>query len=628
LIYRSTNGGTSWQPISVGTVVEGFRAIAVSPANPGYVYAYSTDSSFGGQGTVYRSIDDGLSWKPLPNQPSSAVTGSFFAGVGRGIAIDPTGRILVLTDEYSGILRSSDAGKTWTNPLPNAGAFGLTAVPSQPGVLWAAGLDYTTGLASVWKSKDFGVTWSTQAPAAFNSPQAVEPQGYAITVQPGTGKIFANWFGFNADFTMLTGGVVVSSDGGRTWAARNNGLLASYSPGLSSGSVAFDPMRPATIYLSTNGVATLDGGGFYRSYDSGETWEPVGFGLRTLGSLGVWVRSAADGYPPAIFAGYPDLFISTDHAATWARTDRGLNNGFAQSIVDDELSSCGYYAASGDGLFHSTDGGEHWGRINTWNGPDAVSRVAVDRKSAARTIYAASVNRVWRSSDAGESWDDVTPQAAPDTLFPLVYSNPNRADDLFAVSDGPLFHSTDRGKTWSRTHCGTVGEGVSSNALVSRTHQGRLYIGRPSGLWISNNDGASCTLSPVQPLPGGTIYSIIEAGTNPAALLISGYPGPSAPVVMRSIDGGASYQTVATLQAFADTPPWELSSAPDLRVAVAVYLDGNIAVSRDGGATWTAQPPTLFSESIGPSFLSATLGKVFFGDISGAVYAAPYEGLH
>src|ERR1700688_1271480 len=70
LLYRSKDGGASWKPISVGTIGEEFRAIAVSSANPGTVYAYSTDNFFSGQGTLYRSVDDGLTWRAMPHQPS------------------------------------------------------------------------------------------------------------------------------------------------------------------------------------------------------------------------------------------------------------------------------------------------------------------------------------------------------------------------------------------------------------------------------------------------------------------------------------------------------------------------------------------------------------------------------
>ncbi|MGH9808971.1 MAG: WD40/YVTN/BNR-like repeat-containing protein, partial [Terriglobia bacterium] len=181
LIYRSKDGGASWRPVSVGTVVEGFRALAISPTKPGTVYAYSSDNFQGGQGTLYRSVDHGLSWAPLRHQPSSAVTGSYYAGVGRGIAIDPTGTILVLTDAVSGVLRSSDGGETWTNPVSDAATYGLAVSPTQRGVLWVAGLDYASGLPSIWKSADFGASWTVQTPAAFNPPGAGGARAYAIT---------------------------------------------------------------------------------------------------------------------------------------------------------------------------------------------------------------------------------------------------------------------------------------------------------------------------------------------------------------------------------------------------------------------------------------------------------------
>jgi hypothetical protein len=629
LIYRSKDGGANWKPFDVGTVVEDFRAIAISPANPGTVYAYSADNFFGGQGRLYRSVDHGMTWAPLPHQPSSAVTGSYYAGVGRGIAIDPTGRILVLTDAYSGVLRSSDGGETWTNPVSNAKTYGVAASPSRRGVLWVAGYDYDTGLASVWKSTDFGATWAVQAPAAFNPPGVVGVLAYAITVQPGTGTILASWTGSDPTTFSRIGGIVVSKDGGATWKSSNQGLLPTYVPGNSAGGIVFDPVDPSTVYLSTNGGGALDGDGFYKSVDSGARWQPAGDRLRTLGGFTVSARPSSPGYPAAVFVGTPDLFFSTDHAVTWARSDTGLNNAFAQSIEEDGLAPGGYYAATGDGLFHTTNGGRDWDRINNWHGFDGVSSIAVDLNSAARTVFAASVNRVWRSTDAGDSWRDVTPQSAAGTLFNYVFANPTKADDLFATSDIALFHSKDAGKTWKGPSCAIAGDVLSGNVLVAHNPPGRLYIGRTSGLWISNDSGSSCVLAAVQPLPGGYITSIAEAGTNPTALLVSGYLATGVDVVVRSSDSGASYQTVPSLPGISSqlVPAWTLSAAPNLKVALAVRFGSDIGVSRDGGATWSVESASLYPVSAGEAYLSPTRSKVFWGDISGALYAAPYGTL-
>jgi hypothetical protein len=243
-----------------------------------------------------------------------------------------------------------------------------------------------------------------------------------------------------------------------------------------------------------------------------------------------------------------------------------------------------------------------------------------------RTVYAASVNRVWRSINAGDSWTDVTPRVAAQTLFISVYSTPAR-NEVFAVTNAALFHSKDAGFSWSRTLCGMSGDYLSSNVLVSHSTTGRLYIGRSSGLWISNDDGASCALATVQPIPGGVVTSIAEAGTNPTALLISGSTATGDTIVVSSTDGGGSYQPVAALPSFHDVDPWALSSAPNLQVALAVFEGSNIAVSVDRGVTWTIDMDTLFAVSAGVANLLPTQSKVFWGDISGALYAAPYAAL-
>jgi hypothetical protein len=627
LIYRSKDGGATWRPSVVGTPIEGFRAIAVSPSRSGTVYAYSSDLYFGGQGTLYRSLDDGLSWAPSPHQPSSAVAAGTYAGVGRGVVIDPTGRILVLTDAHSGVLRSTDEGDTWTNPIPNAAVYGVSASPGPHGVLWVAGGDFATGLASIWKSTDFGATWVEQSPAAFNPPGVEEVRAYAITVQPGTGAILASWIGTDSTTFSTVGGIVVSTNGGVTWKSSDRGLLPTFGPGFSSASIVFDPLQPSTVYLSTAGTSdSLDGDGLYVSRDGGANWQAIGDRLRTLGAIIVAARPQTPGYPAAVFAGFPDLFVSTDHALTWTRSDTGLEGGFAQSVMDDGFGAGGYYAASGDGLFHSTNGGREWARINRWLGFDGVASVAVDLNSPLRTVYAASVNRVWRSINAGDSWTDVTPRVAAQTLFISVYSTPAR-NEVFAVTNAALFHSKDAGFSWSRTLCGMSGDYLSSNVLVSHSTTGRLYIGRSSGLWISNDDGASCALATVQPIPGGVVTSIAEAGTNPTALLISGSTATGDTIVVSSTDGGGSYQPVAALPSFHDVDPWALSSAPNLQVALAVFEGSNIAVSVDRGVTWTIDMDTLFAVSAGVANLLPTQSKVFWGDISGALYAAPYAAL-
>jgi hypothetical protein len=111
-------------------------------------------------------------------------------------------------------------------------------------------------------------------------------------------------------------------------------------------------------------------------------------------------------------------------------------------------------------------------------------------------------------------------------------------------------------------------------------------------------------------------------------LLVSGYSAAGETIVVRSTDGGASYQPVTALPGFQNAVPWILSTAPNLEVTLAVFEGCAIAVSRDGAASWTIDTDTLCPVSAGVAYLSPTQSKVFWGDISGALYSAPYGALH
>jgi hypothetical protein len=170
-------------------------------------------------------------------------------------------------------------------------------------------------------------------------------------------------------------------------------------------------------------------------------------------------------------------------------------------------------------------------------------------------------------------------------------------------------------------------DALTSNFVISRAKGNRLILGLNSGLWTLSENESKCKRASPQPLPGGLITSIVQAGSNPTALLVSGYDSMGVPTVMKSIDDGTSFQVVQELSGVELFEAWSLSSSPNLDLAIAVAGGSTIAVSKDGGTHWTIQPDTFSSITAGASVVSATQGKVFFSDISGALYAAPNDGL-
>ena len=102
---------------------------------------------------------------------------------------------------------------------------------------------------------------------------------------------------------------------------------------------------------------------------------------------------------------------------------------------------------------------------------------------------------------------------------------------------------------------------------------GALYLPLNSGLWIADADADSCVPAAVQPLPGGFITSIAEMGSEPTAVLVSGFAASGPTLVMRTVDGGATYQPVDSLPGFSSAA-WNLASSPHGRLGVASFEIG------------------------------------------------------
>jgi photosystem II stability/assembly factor-like uncharacterized protein len=174
------------------------------------------------------------------------------------------------------------------------------------------------------------------------------------------------------------GGIALSTDGGLTWDAVNEGLAGRLVVGLW--------VSPAFPTDRTMFTTSLDQG-VERSVDSGRTWEAVNEGLPTLQ--------------------VPALALSPDY-------DR-----------DGTL-----YAACSQGLYRSSDRGESWASISTDLDSVDIRAVAVSSEAdPERSIFVTtSENRILRSSDGGRSWQPLKKQLDNDEVVALACS-PGFSDD-------------------------------------------------------------------------------------------------------------------------------------------------------------------------------------------------------
>ena len=294
-VWKTTNGGTTWtwitnQPHLPSQVI---GAIAVAPTNPNVIYAgtgradFSVDSRYG-QG-LYVSTDGGNTWFVTdgdsdPDGPAGTDTdlrdGPFFRRVITAIAIDPTNantvyvavtevgmthrRITATDDTRSGIYKSTDGGRTWTNitwdKIVDLSSSAVSAVdlyfsdllvrPDNPNVVFAAvGDPRGSDLNGLWRSSDGGNSWTRvlSFPAGKLEPRVGVIDLAISQSNPNIMAAVITDVAANPNGALYR--VVRTTDGGATWTLATN-LPASPPINHRHARIAIHPFNPNIMYLA------------------------------------------------------------------------------------------------------------------------------------------------------------------------------------------------------------------------------------------------------------------------------------------------------------------------------------------------------------------------------------------
>jgi photosystem II stability/assembly factor-like uncharacterized protein len=318
-VYRSVDGGATWNQSSAGMTNTQVGKVVVDPVTPSTIYAITPVG-------ITKSTDGGASWTTiLPATGDSS------------LVIAPSSSSTLYAWTSTGLQRSDDGGATWArrdDPGPSeleGWSWGWVEPPPLPGLVLVASDDpdtlYALGLDSgLDRSTDGGNTWDKVA----GLPQLeigglVEAPGDPSTLYAG----------------VLGDGIYTSTDSGRTWAR-----LGYSRSSVDSFTVALGD--PVTIWT------TGEGAPIYRSTDGGETWTEVTFPDGQLGgSLLADTRSSGTLYTVSS----SDVGGSEPHAKFW----RSLDGGDTWSVFANELpvgsGTMVLDPASGGALYFATEQG-------------------------------------------------------------------------------------------------------------------------------------------------------------------------------------------------------------------------------------------------------------------------------
>jgi len=568
-VYKSTDGGNSWK--NMGLQDSGhISQIWINPEDSSHVLVAAQGPlwSEGGDRGLYRTTDGGESWELILEVDEHTGINEF--------VVHPDNYDLITASSYqrrrhvwvlinggpgSGIHRSTDGGDSWSEVnagLPtkdDVGRIGLAMAPSSPNTLYAI-IEAQDDEEGVYRSSDFGQSWEKRSGHMTTSPQyyneiVVDPKDPNVLYSLDTfskrstdgGKTFSDlsnatrhvddhalWIDKNNTSHLIMGGdggVYESWDGGTKWRHMQNLPIVQF--------YRIQPDNAAPFYNVCGGTQ-----------DNNSLCGPS----RTTLVHGItnsdWhIVLGGDGYKPQIDPRDPDLVYAQYQYGGLARYDRRTQervfltpqpepgepaykwNWNTPVLISPHNPDRIYYAA--EYLFASDDRGNSWEKIspdltrqidrNTLEVMGRVWSVDAIAKNDSTSIYGAAIalsespvvqGLIYVGTDDGvisvtESnggdWRRLeTIRGIPEmTLVEDIIASSHNADVAYAVfdnhkrgDDAPyVYRTNDRGRTWTSIAGNLPTSGAVHTIAEDHVDPNLLFVGTEFGLFYSQDGGGS-----------------------------------------------------------------------------------------------------------------------------------------
>lgn len=514
-IWKSTDSGNTWTPLSDNLPQIGVSGIAIDPTNTQIIYIATGDDDAGNtySAGVYKSTDGGLTWSPTglntSNSPSSM----------NDIYIHPNNSNILWVATNNGVYKTSNAGTNWTQTLsgnikdiklkpvdPNTGIFDGTiyavkndivsggaysyrfykstnegnsfslsnvglpnsdsgrmvidVTPANRNVVYVLSATKAYGFQGVYKSSDSGATFAQRGNTVniFESTQAWYDMAFAVS---------------ETNENMIFSGVLNiwrSTNGGNTFIKLNNWAL--HNAAYTHADIHFLRFFNGELLAGTDG-------GFFKSTDNGSTFSDLTTGME----ISQFYRISVSQQTSTRIAGGTQDNGGFGYDNQWSNYHGG--DGM-EGVIDPNNDNYYYgFMQYGSTLFFSSTSGQ--GGTQSFAGAESqgnwITPLAINKDSEVFAGY----NQLYKFN--GSSWDAISSSFG--TNIDVLEIDPVNPDNIYVAINNSLRKSTNRGITFTTQ---TSFSSSITSIEVNNNYSNIVYVttsGFGGGVYKSTDGGAS-----------------------------------------------------------------------------------------------------------------------------------------
>ncbi|MBS4027197.1 MAG: T9SS type A sorting domain-containing protein [Ignavibacteriales bacterium] len=477
-VYRTTNGGNSWEKVFFISDSTGCIDVAVNPTSPNIIYAamwerirHPGGRTYGGMTSgIYRSTDGGNNWSQLTNGlPANSTENGRIT-----LALSPSNPNIIYASYVStsgpflGMYKSTNNGDSWTS-------INISAISTSGYDWWFGGVRvHPTNPNSIYLL-GFTASYSTNSGTTWNDfSNTMHVDHHALFIHPTLDLILEG----------NDGGLYYSVNEGMSWTHFDNLPITQFY------TCEIDEQLPERLYGGTQDNGTnrtltgntddweeiFGGDGFYVLVDPADNsyiYMEYQYGGFSFGTSGIDFGDRFNWSTPfvfnpqnsaSLFLGSNKLYKTTNRAGNWNLISGDLTNGpspgnlqfgtITTIAVAPSDSNVIYVGTDDANVWVTTNGGTNWNHVSDSLPHRWITRVAVDNLNSNIAYVTISgfrwnepLSHIFRTTNAGETWNAISSNL-PEAPVNDVIVDPELDSTLYAATDVGVFVTNNLGNTW------------------------------------------------------------------------------------------------------------------------------------------------------------------------------------